>query len=63
MYTATSFFLLKILPRKVPERPSHFIPEAYVGSVHRKMGPGKLLEGQLAHSFVGRLVYSFSDAA
>lgn len=42
---------------------SHFIPEAHIGSVHRKTGPGKLLETQLAHSFVGRLVYSFSDAA
>lgn len=63
MYTATSFFLLKILPRKVPNRPSHFILEANVGSVHRKTGPGKLLETQLGHSIVGRLVYSFSDAA
>lgn len=35
----------------------------YTGSTHRKTGPGKLLETQLAHSFVGRLVYSFSDAA
>lgn len=58
-----SFFLLKILPRKVPDRPSHFTLEANVGSVHGKTGPGKLLETQLGHSIVGRLVYSFSDAA
>lgn len=53
MHTARSFFLLlNILPGKI----SHFILEAYVGSVHSKTGLKKLLETQFSHSIVGRLV-------
>lgn len=53
MYTARSFFLLlNILPGKI----SHFILEAYVGSVHNKTGLEKLLETQFSHSIAGGLV-------